>query len=225
MPGLKGIILCDDQFWIAVGLADFLADPLGPGNPSLAEAWTSLYRIHRRRLFEVATKLGLQPDEIEDIVQDLYATMLARGEQLREEGGAEDWFAWSCKVMRDKAVDEFRRRDRRSASPLDALPTEPMDRHASESEYLAEAEECRECLGALLGKLEGGDKENGEFLRRHYLEEESCQSLAEETGISVHAIECRISRTLQVLRRLNAESPPAANPRSDRPMDDRGRGP
>lgn len=197
---------------IAKVLTILLASPATPGVGSLAGTWAHFYRLQTGRLFKVGKKAGLRPDRIADVVQSVFVVMLCRWEEYRPHRPLA-LLKLTGKVMHDRAVDEMRRDDRHRAESLEALPEEPPAGGVSERACMMEATEQRAWLEARLKELEGED-ENCALLRAHYLEGRSLAALAAETGYSVAAIKCRITRVLRKLRRLAEKHSAAGKPLS-----------
>jgi RNA polymerase sigma factor (sigma-70 family) len=188
---------------VAEVLAELLAYPVSMGKD---QAWATFYELLGRRLAWIGTRLGLQPARIEDKIQDVFLTLLVRWQEYRP-NRAKELLALACKLMHDGAVDELRRRNRRHVESLDELAVNPMDHGTDERGNLVEAETRRRWLDVQLKELNEEEEENCKLLRAHYLEDRLCKELAAETGHSVRAIEGRLARILQKLRRLAEKHP------------------
>jgi DNA-directed RNA polymerase specialized sigma24 family protein len=196
---------------ILKALDALLAEPSPEARPR-ADGWTALQPLWFEYLSEIGRQTQLREDEIEDLIQDVLLAILSRWKDYREPGGANRLLALSCKMMHDKGVDVIRRRDRHRPVPLEALPTEPATPGAGEGAGPADREEWHEYACARMDELKRHKEEYYELVYAHHVEGRSCEELAAEQGRSVHAIECAISRGLQMLRGFVAEHPPGGGP-------------
>jgi RNA polymerase sigma factor (sigma-70 family) len=167
----------------------------GRGPQSRTARWDDFYRIQSARLSRIAAARGVPPDQVEDVVQEVWLETVANWARFRGEHGAQRLLSWSAKVMHGKTVDAIRRLDRRRAQPL---PADPVDGSTSPREV----EEWREWLAAKLEELRENDARNCRLLCGHFLDGRPIKDLAAETGLTIHAVHCRISRALDKLRRL-----------------------
>ncbi len=176
-----------------------------------ADGWKPLYHLWRWHLSALGAKMRLRPEQVEDLLQDVFLALQGRWEEYRGLG-AEALLALSRKLMHDRAVDLIRVRDRHRALPLEALPSEPISRDSSEGPYPTDREEWIEYLRARMDELKRHKKDYFELVYAHHVEGQSSADLAAKAGCSVHAMECRLARAMQALRRFVEEHPPGGGP-------------
>jgi RNA polymerase sigma factor (sigma-70 family) len=169
--------------------------------------WSTFYRLQSERLSRVAADRRLRPEQIADLVQEVWAETVEHWDSFRGRHGAPRLLSWSRRVMHCKTVDAIRRLNRQQNGSLHAHAAKLIDPKAPASADVAEERERREWLTVRLEELRAEDPVNGRLLCEHFLEERTTQELADETGLSVHAIHCRISRTLEKLRRQVSRRP------------------
>lgn len=174
----------------------FLTDRMTP--------WEEFYCHQNERLSRIAAKMGVPPDQIADVVQEVWLAAIEHQQEFRGENAKQRLCSWLVSVVRKKSTDTIRRLSRLRRSrieSLDNLPAEPGDKKAKEPAEIREAKEQDETLAAQLEKLRKKNPRNRHLVCEHVLEGRSFPDLAAETGLSVHAISCRIGRTLSELGR------------------------
>jgi RNA polymerase sigma-70 factor (ECF subfamily) len=132
----------------------------------------------------------------EDILQDAFAKVLDRSDQAPRDDGVVRWF---YRVLRNAAIDHFRRRGTASqaiedfARELDArvVPAPDMG-----------AEICA-CVGRLAGTLK---PEYAEALQAIDVEGASVKSFAEQRGLSATTAGVRVFRAREALKKRVLES-------------------
>jgi RNA polymerase sigma factor (sigma-70 family) len=188
-------------------LGVMLGASAAPGDAALRETWETLYPLWSRYLFGVGRKkFGLRPEVLEDVIQDVLCRILGRWETYRKVG-ANGLLAVSCKALRNRALDEVRRRNRWRIALRDALCEEGTPPEVSEGGSLLRSRERCEWLYARLVELKGEQPENCKLVCLHHLEGHSYKELADGQGYTVDAIKGRLKRGLQGLRELAAECP------------------
>jgi RNA polymerase sigma factor (sigma-70 family) len=169
--------------------------------PSPKTAWKQFYRSQYDRLSRIAANMGVPQDQIADLVQEVWLGALEHLKGSQEEDMEQRLTAWLDSVVRNKSRDVLRRLRRRREESLDDLPAERMDPKTNEPWELIEGKERYEHLGSQLEELRKENLLNCRLVCEHFLEGRPLGDLAAETGLGVHAISCRISRTLKWLRR------------------------
>jgi len=162
--------------------------------------WEQFHRAQTERLSRIAVEIGVPPDQIADVLQEVWLALFTNHERFQGEDVEQQLSSWPAAVTRNKSRDALRRPRRRREESLDDLPAEPMDRKTKEPAELMVAKERDESLAAQLEELRKKNPLNYRLLVAHALEGQSLQDLAAETGLGENAISCRISRILKKLR-------------------------
>jgi RNA polymerase sigma factor (sigma-70 family) len=162
--------------------------------------WEEFHRAQTECLSRIAAEIGVPPDQITDVLQEVWLALITGHERFQGEDVEQQLSSWLGAVTRNKSRDALRRLGRRREQSLDDLPAEPMDRKTKGPAELVEVKERDERLTAWMEESRKKNPLNCQLLCAHVLEGQSLQRLATETGLSVHAISCRISRIKNKLR-------------------------
>jgi RNA polymerase sigma-70 factor (ECF subfamily) len=167
-----------------------------------AEAFSHFYNLYSFRLYKFLLVLA-HGDELEagEVCQAVLIKLATRLKVFDEE---RQLWAWLCALARTSFIDHYRARQRRNRLvPLDDLPAEAGMQPPAEqrlSELLREA-------------LAGLEAEERELLQAAYIDEQPLQSLADQSGQTYKAVECRLARLRlklkqHLLKRLRHEPEP-----------------
>lgn len=129
-----------------------------------------------------ATILG-RPENIEDIVQDIYTIAWAKRDQFRYEGEQpdEEFVRWVCTIGRYEALKNLRKK---SAALI--LDEEIIDRLVSfQFEENAYLEARRNALAKCLKQLREADRN---LIRNRYSADQTVEEIAEQEGKTASAI-------------------------------------
>jgi RNA polymerase sigma-70 factor (ECF subfamily) len=146
---------------------------------------------YQYRLVRYLVYLTGRRDLVDDLVQETWLRVLARGNQYDERSRFEGWlFA----IARNLAMDRLRRKRREEP----AVPDGAMPAPAESSPFLAAAkgEDCLR-LAAALARLEPDYRE---ALLLRFQEDLSLREIAEIVGAPVSTVSSRIYRGLDLLR-------------------------
>jgi DNA-directed RNA polymerase specialized sigma24 family protein len=196
---------------LLAALVAVLSDPAAPGDAALRENWRKMYGQWSAYLSALGARMGLQQADIEDLIQDVLLAISFRWKAYRHLG-AKRLLALSRRIMRDKGIDEIRRRDRHRALPLEDLPCEPTAPGASENAGSADGEDRKKHLHAAMEELKRHNRVYYDVLYEHHVEGRSCEGLARTRGCSVKAMKILLQRARDRLRRLLAEHLLAEHP-------------
>ncbi len=155
----------------------------------MAEEWERLYRERFDRLVREADGLVHDRAMAEDLAQDAFLRLM----QARLRDGAQAW-AWLRVVVRNRAVDEIRRRDALDRAAPD-LSAPPAFAESAESEALGELEGAR--VRQALGVLAGRDRKA--LWLRHL--GASYRDIAGAVGIPENQVGVVLLRAMQKFRR------------------------
>lgn len=172
------------------------------GQPILAvlkTQWSEFYRAQVERLSRIAAEMGVSPDRITVVLQEVWLDLTKHPEAFQGQDADPRLASWLGVVVRSKSRNMLRRLRRERAESLNNLPAELVDSKADDPAELMEAMERNECVAAVLEKLREKDPLNCHLVHEHILQGRSLADLAAETGLGIHAISCRIDRTLHKL--------------------------
>src|SRR5687767_15239919 len=74
-----------------------------------AEAWDTLVRVYRKRVFNIAYKFVAQFDEAEDLTQEIFVKLFRALPTFDRRASFETWLT---RVSRNLCIDRYRRRRR-----------------------------------------------------------------------------------------------------------------
>lgn len=162
--------------------------------------WEEFHRSQTERLSQIAAKMGVPPVLIADVLQEIWLDAIKHSELFQGDRAEEYLSHWLGTVVSSKSSDALRRLKRPRVESLDALTVEPVDDAADDAVELLQAQEQREEVAGIIEILRKESPFNCRLLCEHILEDRSLPDLATETGLGVHAISCRISRALKMVR-------------------------
>ena len=163
-------------------------------------AFKKLVRKYRHTVFLSALSILHDPDEAEEIAQEVFLKVHLHLNRLRDQNAFERWMrSITCNL----AINRLKKRVRRSCIPLDEVASEDLLSPPADEELLRK-EMVEEVMRAMDELPEG----EGEILREHLLEEKGYRELSEKYGLSYHAVVMRVKRAKEkvrekVLRRLS----------------------
>jgi len=187
-------------------------DPAAPVSPPLAKPGETLgdtVRQERGRLLSFIRKRLPDPDDAEDILQDVFVELTEAYRAAKPIGRVASWlFA----VARNKISDWYRGSNRRGGQPLsltDALYDDDETDAPVLGDWLAIADEAgpereffRETLmNALTDALAELPAEQRDVFVQHELEDRSFKDMADEWGVSVNTLLSRKRYAVLHLRR------------------------
>ena len=166
-------------------------------------AWDELVERYARYVYAIAARVyRLEPNDAEDVFQEVFARVFERLDTLREADALRPWIA---QTTRRCAVDTLRRSGREPA--IDQLPDEPDD-------SLAQLDEAMTVHAALAGL----SPDCREILDRFFTRDESYRTIGEELDLPAGTIASRIARCLARLRTvLEPDTLSRAGKKADRP--------
>jgi RNA polymerase sigma-70 factor (ECF subfamily) len=159
-----------------------------------AEAFCMLIRWFERAA--ISTAYGVLGDfsAAGDVTQDVFLDAWQRLPELRD---ADRFAAWLMQMVRNRSIDAKRRRPPASVEPeiapasLDVVPSGAM-----------ETAETRRRIDTALAVL---DELSRQAVAMRYFEKLSSKEIAERLGLSVSAVDMRLSRARHQLRELLAD--------------------
>ncbi|MEJ5340967.1 MAG: sigma-70 family RNA polymerase sigma factor [Thermogutta sp.] len=154
-------------------------------NEDRNEVFVRLLAGIQRRLFLYVMVLVADPQEAEEIVQEVSVVLWQRFEDFRPE---EDFFRWACGIARHEVL-KHRQRSARAARPFSPEFLEQIANHAVS--VVETADERREALRECLHELQPHHRE---LLNQRYFQQMSTEQIAQLRGKSVEAIRRMLHR-------------------------------
>ena len=175
------------------------------------DAFAELFEPYRPLVTRIAIRL-VGPDASDDVVVD---TCVKGWQALPRFEGSEALGRWWCRIARNAALDEIRRRRRRedalpTQEPLVTLeedgPTDPLaqvaDPRAPSPAEFAERKDLAELIERALAKL-GEDHRTTLLLRE--VDGLEYRQIAQATGVSIGTVMSRLFHARRRMRRLIEE--------------------
>lgn len=114
-----------------------------PADAALLAAWQDFYASYDQSVRRFAIALGMQSDDFEECVQDVWAALVGRLPIWSYKPTHGRFRTWLYQIVRHKAADRLRRRRRQSAEPL---PSSRSRRGQPPSLHLDPVAECERRL-------------------------------------------------------------------------------
>jgi RNA polymerase sigma-70 factor, ECF subfamily len=157
--------------------------------------WRRFHEIYYPFLSASVRARGVPDAEVSEIVQRIYLRVLRHARRFESANAFEAWL--HC-LARCEVVDAARRNRRRT------WLGERFQQWSLTRAGTADSGTIRH-LHEALEKLPAADRH---LVSRHYLEGWSQDELADETGLSVKAVECRLARLRRLLRKILTQPGP-----------------
>ncbi|TWU30289.1 RNA polymerase sigma factor [Bythopirellula polymerisocia] len=171
--------------------------------------WPRVLVEHRRWLAIVLRARGIEAGAVEEVLQEVHAEALRSADRLRDPAKVAPWLyriAVTCALLYRRRLGRRRRHEERYAAelsePSSSAEPDPLD-------WLL-AEEQQRIVREALTKLTSRD---AELLLLKYTEDWSYRQLAEHLGVTTSAVEARLHRAREKLRRSLAQMAPEIVPR------------
>lgn len=155
----------------------------------------ALYSEHAGTARALANRLLFDRHEAEDVVQDVFLTLYRRPDCYDPDRGTGR--AWLLTVVRNRSLDQLRRRAIRHREDVSELAERLPDPEGSDmaDEVIAAAR------GELLWRLvDALPRCQGDLIRRAYVSGQTHQEIAEDTGLPLGTVKSRIRLGLEKLR-------------------------
>jgi RNA polymerase sigma-70 factor (ECF subfamily) len=160
-------------------------------------AFTQLIRRYERMALSVAfSALGGAPGDGEragDVVQEAFVRAWERLVDLKEPGS---FGPWLCGIVRNLAIDTLRRSRLRPVA--DPENVDPLQRVAPDPHDELDLQEQRRLVAEALQEL---DETSRPVVVMRYYQDLSSKEIGEALGIAPAAVDMRLSRARQLLRR------------------------
>ena len=168
--------------------------------------WPAVLAQHERWLRTVVLARVGEPAAADDVMQEVAVAAVEKGHQLRDPASAAPWL-YRLAVM---AALQYRRRMGRRRKLIDRYserrpPTDNDTREIDPLDWLL-ADERKKLVRRALGRLPQRD---AEILLLKYTEDWSYRELAEHLGLTTSAVEARLHRARQKMRRALAKVDPS----------------
>jgi RNA polymerase sigma factor (sigma-70 family) len=168
--------------------------------------WPAMLAEHGRWLRTVVLARVNDYAAVDDVLQEVATTAIEKGHQLRDPASAAPWLYRLAVV----AALQYRRRQGRRRKLIDRFaerqpPTDSDTREADPLDWLL-ADERKSLVRQALDRL---PKRDAEILLLKYTEDWSYHELAEHLGLSTSAVEARLHRARQKMRKALAAVDPS----------------
>jgi RNA polymerase sigma-70 factor (ECF subfamily) len=168
--------------------------------------WPAVLAEHGRWLRTVVLARVSDKAAVDDVLQEVATTAIEKGHQLRNPASAAPWLYRLAVV----AALQYRRRQGRRRKLIDRFaerhpPTDSDTREADPLDWLL-ADERKSLVRQAMARL---PKRDAEILLLKYTEDWSYQQLAEHLGLSTSAVEARLHRARQKMRKALAAVDPS----------------
>src|SRR5580765_6146021 len=171
------------------------------------QAWETIVRQHRRKVFNVAYKFVGKHDEAEDLTQDIFLKIF---KALRTFDRRANFQTWLISISRNLCIDHYRsvRKERETmARDVDASELSPVSRERSPLSQLEQVD-LKQIIRQALAELPPALRQ-AVVLRD--LQEFSYQEIADQLGLPEGTVKSRINRgrfeLARQLRRLQSHGP------------------
>ena len=164
-----------------------------------AIAW--LYDHHAPRLFAVALRIVRSGTDAEDILHDVFVSLQDRAAQFDASRGSV--LAWLVVMVRNLAIDRFRRRGRRREIIEQHWAEERLMPLPSVEDRLSDAGRC----GRARRALHSLPKAQRETLELVFFEGLSYPEIAEVHGVPLGTVKSRAARAMNAVRGEIADEP------------------
>jgi RNA polymerase sigma-70 factor (ECF subfamily) len=167
--------------------------------------WPAALVEHRGWLRTVVLARVGEASAVDDVLQEVAATAIEKGHLLRDPASAAPWLYRLAVV----AALQYRRRQGRRRKLIDRFarrqPVDSDSREADPLDWLL-ADERKALVRRALTSL---PRRDAEILLLKYTEDWSYQQLAERLGLSTSAVEARLHRARQKMRKALAAVDPS----------------
>lgn len=150
-------------------------------------AFSHIVRRYQRMIFTIVRKIVMDPNDAEDITQEIFLKAFMSLEKFREESG---FSTWLYRIAYNTAISEIRKRKLEFTAIEENLKNIP-DSEISDSIDGISKEKQLEYLDAILKKL---TPDNALLISLFYLNNHSMQEIGEITGLSLPNVKVKLHR-------------------------------
>jgi RNA polymerase sigma-70 factor (ECF subfamily) len=172
-------------------------------DPDDSVSWSEFYRVYEPFLRNIARKLGLRDQDLDDVVSEVLMTCVKTLPTFEKDRDRGFFRSWLKTVTRNRIHDLWRKGRREGAAPLDQA-AEPA---AEDNLWEAWDREYRQTIldFALAAVREGSQTKTWGCFDKHILQRRSAAEVAAELGLQVNAVYANASRVLKRVREKCAE--------------------
>ena len=158
-----------------------------------AAALKTVYDRTSAKLFGVCLRILGDPNEAEDVIQDVYVTVWRNAS--RYDASRASPITWLVAIARNRSIDRIRGRHPERAAPLETA-FHIADGAASAEQFL-EASQDRSRLDGCLGELDAAQQQ---AIRTAFLDGVTYEALARQSGVPLGTMKSWIRRALIKLK-------------------------
>jgi RNA polymerase sigma-70 factor (ECF subfamily) len=158
-----------------------------------ADAWHRLAHLYAPTVWSWCRQRGLQPADADDVLQEVFRTVVVRVAEFRRERAGDTFRGWLWTITRYKLGDHFRREDRADEAAgemLDSLPAPATPPAGNEALF-------RRALDLINRHAKGP---TWQAFWAVVVEDRRPEDVAAELGMSVNAVYLAKARLLRRLR-------------------------
>ncbi|MEZ6094110.1 MAG: sigma-70 family RNA polymerase sigma factor [Pirellulaceae bacterium] len=172
--------------------------------PANQSAWKDFVRLYEPVILRMAMKKGLQLSDAQDLCQEVLTRVARTAETWSPDRDRGTFRGWLSQVVRNLAIDHFRRTSRRPIMPGDSFVRDNADAtNGSTEEQLFDHEERKQIFfrAAEVARDSFTDKTWLAFWQT-CVEHQSPQFAAQQIGISIGAVYIARSRVIKKIRTI-----------------------
>ncbi|MBW3622549.1 MAG: sigma-70 family RNA polymerase sigma factor [Armatimonadetes bacterium] len=161
------------------------------------DAYRVLVSLHERAITSAVSRILLNPQEVEDLVQEAFIQAYCKLSSFRGESGFGTWLYRIAVNLSLRRLQQLRRRGWTPLDAMDSLEVPDLRPDSPQPEREAMREDERRALQQALLQLSDAHRT---VVSLHYFEDKSCPEIAEIMGCSVGTVWSRLHYALKKLK-------------------------
>ncbi len=164
-----------------------------------ALSWEEFFAIYQPFVFSVVKRLGIRDQDASDIVQDVFVTLVRALPQFEFQSEKGRFRGWLKTIVRNSAIDWFRRRGRSREVSLDFLQTQKV---FLDDDVEWDAAYCTQVLSFAMQRIKADSNSVTWYcFEEHILRGRKATEVGKDCGLTANAVYVNASRTLSRVRR------------------------
>ena len=167
------------------------------------QAWPEFVKLYAPFVYSVLQRKGLQAADAADVAQDVMRTVFSSLDGFRHNGRPGAFRSWLLRIVHSRFCDFVERSGRNVAGSGDTQMQNQLAEQPAREEPDAEVElEYQRCVFRWAAERVRGDFQESTWQAfwMTYVDDQSCESAADELGISLGAVYMARGRVLSRLR-------------------------